>query len=51
MPEHNGDEKGMGGTMRLGLRDTVFLTENCKLRKSYLVFLYSFYLYVHILSE
>ncbi|CAG9540216.1 unnamed protein product [Cercopithifilaria johnstoni] len=35
MPEHNGDEKGMGGTMRLGLRDTVFLTENCKLRKLY----------------
>ncbi|EFO19330.1 CTP synthase [Loa loa] len=35
MPEHKGDEKGMGGTMRLGLRDTVFLTENCKLRKLY----------------
>lgn len=35
MPEHKGDEKGMGGTMRLGLRDTLFLTENCKLRKSY----------------
>ncbi|VDK85138.1 unnamed protein product [Litomosoides sigmodontis] len=35
MPEHKGDEKGMGGTMRLGLRDTLFLTENCKLRKLY----------------
>ncbi|KAM3716213.1 CTP synthase [Dirofilaria immitis] len=35
MPEHKGDEKGMGGTMRLGLRDTVFLTNNCKLRKLY----------------
>ncbi|VDO47667.1 unnamed protein product, partial [Onchocerca flexuosa] len=35
MPEHRGEEKGMGGTMRLGLRDTVFLTNNCKLRRLY----------------
>ncbi|CEF68882.1 CTP synthase 2 [Strongyloides ratti] len=35
MPEHVGDNVDMGGTMRLGLRTTVFLTENCKLKKLY----------------
>ncbi|CAD6191561.1 unnamed protein product [Caenorhabditis auriculariae] len=35
MPEHNGEEKGLGGTMRLGRRTTAFLTEDCKLRKLY----------------
>uniref|UniRef100_A0A914RMN0 CTP synthase (glutamine hydrolyzing) n=1 Tax=Parascaris equorum TaxID=6256 RepID=A0A914RMN0_PAREQ len=32
MPEHDAVNKGAGGTMRLGLRETVFLTDNCKLR-------------------
>uniref|UniRef100_A0A9J2PS15 CTP synthase n=1 Tax=Ascaris lumbricoides TaxID=6252 RepID=A0A9J2PS15_ASCLU len=35
MPEHDAVNKGAGGTMRLGLRETVFLTDNCKLRKLY----------------
>uniref|UniRef100_A0A0N5AEU3 CTP synthase n=1 Tax=Syphacia muris TaxID=451379 RepID=A0A0N5AEU3_9BILA len=35
MPEHDGLKNGMGGTMRLGLRDTVFLIEKCKLRRLY----------------
>ncbi|GMT34124.1 hypothetical protein PFISCL1PPCAC_25421 [Pristionchus fissidentatus] len=35
MPEHDSRAVGMGGTMRLGLRTTVFLTENCKLRALY----------------
>uniref|UniRef100_A0A915Q060 CTP synthase n=1 Tax=Setaria digitata TaxID=48799 RepID=A0A915Q060_9BILA len=35
MPEHKGEKKGMGGTMRLGLRETIFLTDHCKLRKLY----------------
>ncbi|VDM66001.1 unnamed protein product, partial [Strongylus vulgaris] len=35
MPEHNVEHRGMGGTMRLGRRTSVFLTENCKLRKLY----------------
>ncbi|GMS80205.1 hypothetical protein PENTCL1PPCAC_2380 [Pristionchus entomophagus] len=33
MPEHN--VGGLGGTMRLGARTTVFLTEKCKLRSLY----------------
>ncbi|GMR59355.1 hypothetical protein PMAYCL1PPCAC_29550, partial [Pristionchus mayeri] len=33
MPEHHSG--GMGGTMRLGARTTVFLTEKCKLRTLY----------------
>ncbi|KAK6753049.1 hypothetical protein RB195_012574 [Necator americanus] len=35
MPEHNVEHRGMGGTMRLGRRTSVFLTEHCKLRKLY----------------
>ncbi|VDM48838.1 unnamed protein product [Toxocara canis] len=35
MPEHDAANKGAGGTMRLGLRETVFLTDSCKLRKLY----------------
>uniref|UniRef100_A0AC35TGT5 CTP synthase n=1 Tax=Rhabditophanes sp. KR3021 TaxID=114890 RepID=A0AC35TGT5_9BILA len=35
MPEHVGENVEMGGTMRLGLRTTVFLTDNCKLQKLY----------------
>lgn len=35
MLEHCGKENGMGGTMRLGKRTTVFLTENSILRKLY----------------
>uniref|UniRef100_A0A0N5BR66 CTP synthase (glutamine hydrolyzing) n=1 Tax=Strongyloides papillosus TaxID=174720 RepID=A0A0N5BR66_STREA len=35
MPEHVGENVEMGGTMRLGLRTTVFLTEDCKLMKLY----------------
>uniref|UniRef100_A0A8R1HXL7 CTP synthase n=3 Tax=Caenorhabditis japonica TaxID=281687 RepID=A0A8R1HXL7_CAEJA len=35
MPEHNVEEKGLGGTMRLGRRSTVFLTDDCILRKLY----------------
>ncbi|KAJ1350297.1 hypothetical protein KIN20_006059 [Parelaphostrongylus tenuis] len=35
MPEHNAESQGLGGTMRLGLRTSVFLTEQCKLRKLY----------------
>ncbi|KHN79744.1 CTP synthase 2 [Toxocara canis] len=35
MPEHDAANKGAGGTMRLGLRETVFLTDICKLRKLY----------------
>ncbi|VDO52774.1 unnamed protein product [Haemonchus placei] len=35
MPEHNVEHKGLGGTMRLGRRTSVFLTENCQLRKLY----------------
>ncbi|PAV76486.1 hypothetical protein WR25_11629 [Diploscapter pachys] len=33
MPEHSVESKGLGGTMRLGLRTTVFLTDKCILRK------------------
>lgn len=35
MPEHDPSQVGMGGTMRLGLRDTVFLTRCSKLRRLY----------------
>lgn len=35
MLEHCAKENGMGGTMRLGKRTTVFLTENSILRKLY----------------
>ncbi|KAK6049130.1 putative CTP synthase, partial [Cooperia oncophora] len=35
MPEHNVEHKGLGGTMRLGRRTSVFLTENCTLRRLY----------------
>ncbi|VDP09422.1 unnamed protein product [Heligmosomoides polygyrus] len=35
MPEHNVEQRGLGGTMRLGRRTSVFLTEHCKLRKLY----------------
>uniref|UniRef100_A0AC35UAJ1 CTP synthase n=1 Tax=Rhabditophanes sp. KR3021 TaxID=114890 RepID=A0AC35UAJ1_9BILA len=35
MPEHVGESVEMGGTMRLGLRTTVFLTNDSKLRKLY----------------
>ncbi|CAI5451607.1 unnamed protein product [Caenorhabditis angaria] len=35
MPEHNVEEKGLGGTMRLGRRSTVFLTDDCTLHKLY----------------
>ncbi|CAI2352541.1 unnamed protein product [Caenorhabditis sp. 36 PRJEB53466] len=35
MPEHNVEEKGLGGTMRLGRRSTVFLTDDCTLYKLY----------------
>ncbi|VDN60291.1 unnamed protein product [Dracunculus medinensis] len=35
MPEHNDPEKGMGGTMRLGLRQSIFLTSRSILRKLY----------------
>lgn len=35
MPEHNAEEKGLGGTMRLGRRSTVFLTDDCTLRRLY----------------
>jgi CTP synthase len=31
MPEHAGEKYGMGATMRLGKRTTVFLTNNCQL--------------------
>lgn len=34
MPEHSVESKGLGGTMRLGLRTTVFLTDKCILRKN-----------------
>uniref|UniRef100_A0A158P5V0 CTP synthase n=1 Tax=Angiostrongylus cantonensis TaxID=6313 RepID=A0A158P5V0_ANGCA len=35
MPEHNVESRGLGGTMRLGRRTSVFLTEQCKLRRLY----------------
>lgn len=35
MPEHNVEEKGLGGTMRLGRRSTVFLTDDCILHRLY----------------
>uniref|UniRef100_A0A1I7SZC1 CTP synthase n=1 Tax=Caenorhabditis tropicalis TaxID=1561998 RepID=A0A1I7SZC1_9PELO len=35
MPEHNVEEKGLGGTMRLGRRSTVFLTDDCTLQRLY----------------
>ncbi|PIC13478.1 hypothetical protein B9Z55_027837 [Caenorhabditis nigoni] len=35
MPEHNVEEKGLGGTMRLGRRSTVFLTDDCTLHRLY----------------
>lgn len=35
MPEHDMEKMGLGGTMRLGRRSTVFLTESCKLRGLY----------------
>ncbi|EYC35340.1 hypothetical protein Y032_1076g3551, partial [Ancylostoma ceylanicum] len=35
MPEHNVEHVGMGGTMRLGRRTSVFLTEHCRLRRLY----------------
>ncbi|VDM59123.1 unnamed protein product [Angiostrongylus costaricensis] len=35
MPEHNVENRGLGGTMRLGRRTSVFLTEQCKLRRLY----------------
>ncbi|KAL3108601.1 hypothetical protein niasHT_015523 [Heterodera trifolii] len=35
MPEHAGEKYGMGATMRLGKRTTVFLAENSLIRKLY----------------
>lgn len=35
MPEHDVEKKGLGGTMRLGKRTTMFLTENCRMAKLY----------------
>ncbi|EFP11940.1 hypothetical protein CRE_31370 [Caenorhabditis remanei] len=35
MPEHNVEENGLGGTMRLGRRSTVFLTDYCILHRLY----------------
>ncbi|VDL64018.1 unnamed protein product [Nippostrongylus brasiliensis] len=35
MPEHNVEHRGLGGTMRLGRRTSVFLTDSCKLRQLY----------------
>lgn len=41
MPEHDAVNKGAGGTMRLGLRETVFLTDNCKLSKFFLELIFT----------
>lgn len=38
MPEYNGKDFGMGGTMRLGKRKTIFLTQNSILCNIYLFF-------------